>query len=135
VTGETLARVLVAAVEVYLGAGLLLALAFVTRGVAVVDPRARGSSWGFRLAILPGTAALWPLLLRRWWRRQEPPEERNAHRVAAREAARNEEADPDGRGQAPPLHPRNPVSSAVGSGPAPARPQRPGNPAVGGRGR
>jgi len=68
----------------YLAAGLVFALAFVTAGVQRVDPAAHGAPWGFRLLILPGAAALWPLLLARWVRGAGPPEERNAHRDAAR---------------------------------------------------
>ena len=73
-----------AAVAVYLGFGLFFALFFVTRGAQRIDPQADGGSWGFRLAILPGCAALWPVLMRRWLRRLPPPEERNAHRKLAR---------------------------------------------------
>jgi hypothetical protein len=50
----------------YAGVGLLIAIAFVTRGVGVVDHAARGAPWPFRLLILPGAAALWPLILVRW---------------------------------------------------------------------
>lgn len=80
-----LARIVVAVLSSYLGVGLLFAVPFVLFGVERVDPAARGATWGFRLLILPGTAALWPLLLGRLVRRRgAPPEERNAHRVAAR---------------------------------------------------
>jgi len=75
---------LVAAAGLYLALGLVFALAFVTAGVQRVDPAARGAPVGFRLLILPGAAALWPLLLTRWVRGGGPPEERNAHRDAAR---------------------------------------------------
>ena len=81
---ETIAIWLLTALAVYAGAGVLFAIAFVLRGAARIDPQAVGGSWGFRLAILPGVAALWPLLSWRWLRRQPPPEERNAHRAAAR---------------------------------------------------
>lgn len=50
----------------YACAGLLFALLFVCIGMERVDPAARGSRFGFRLIMLPGVAALWPLLLRRW---------------------------------------------------------------------
>jgi hypothetical protein len=56
---------------------------FVLRGVDKIDPVASGSSWGFRLIILPGVVALWPLLLRRWLSGKPQPTERNAHRDAA----------------------------------------------------
>ncbi len=60
------AETVVVAVSAYLACGLLFGLAFVTAGVGRVDPAARGTSVGFRLLILPGTAALWPFLAARW---------------------------------------------------------------------
>jgi hypothetical protein len=71
--------------EIYFAIGLLFALLFVWRGAAVIDPAAREGTFGFRLLILPASALLWPLLLRRWIRRAQPPLERNAHREAARD--------------------------------------------------
>ena len=83
-TWESLARWLLAALGLYTGLGLAFALAFVTRGVGRIDPAARHASWGFRLVVLPGVVALWPLLLLRWRSgRSEPPVESNAHRRAA----------------------------------------------------
>mgnify|MGYP006908261177 FL=1 len=84
---ETLAATLVTLGAVYALVGVVFALIFVWRGVGVIDPAAREGTWGFRLLILPGCVAFWPLLLGRWRRRQPPPEERNAHRDLAREAA------------------------------------------------
>jgi hypothetical protein len=52
----------------YAAAGVVFAAAFVIRGVQRVDPAAKGAPLGFRLLILPGCAALWPLLLGRWMR-------------------------------------------------------------------
>jgi hypothetical protein len=49
-------------------AGLAFAIAFVTLGVARVDPAAAGAPIGFRFLILPGSLALWPVLLSRWMR-------------------------------------------------------------------
>lgn len=48
---------------VYGGVGLLFALYFAARGAAKLDPAAEGAPIGFRMLILPGAAALWPLLL------------------------------------------------------------------------
>lgn len=79
---------LLAAVGVYAAVGLVFAVAFVLRGAARVDPQAVGGSWGFRLAILPGVVAFWPVLARRWAGGGPPPEERNAHREAARGGGR-----------------------------------------------
>ncbi|HVS14199.1 MAG TPA: hypothetical protein VMV46_09760 [Thermoanaerobaculia bacterium] len=75
---------LVFAIGIYAAIGLVFAIAFVARGVAVIDPAARGAPLGFRLLILPASAALWPWLAWRWWRRSPPREERNPHRVASR---------------------------------------------------
>ena len=50
----------------YLLAGLVFAIPFVIKGVAVIDEGARGSSWGFRLIIIPGVTVFWPVLLNKW---------------------------------------------------------------------
>jgi hypothetical protein len=66
----TVVQLAVAAAFVYALTGLLFAIAFVAFGVRRVDPTANGSGIAFRLIILPGVAALWPLLLSRWIRRR-----------------------------------------------------------------
>jgi hypothetical protein len=72
---------------IYLLCGLIFAVPFVLVGAGKIDPHAKQGRWGFRLLIIPGTVALWPLLARRWLRGvSEPPEESNAHRRAARPA-------------------------------------------------
>ncbi len=55
-----------AALGVYLALGVLFGIPFVLAGVQRIDHGAAGAGLGFRLLILPGTAALWPLLLTRW---------------------------------------------------------------------
>lgn len=79
---------LVHGIEILLGAYLLAGIAFtppfVIRGAGRIDPAARGATWGFRLILVPGVIALWPLLARRWLAGAAPPRERNAHRDAAR---------------------------------------------------
>jgi hypothetical protein len=68
----------------YLALGFVFALAFVCFGAGRIDPHAAHGTWGFRLLIIPGAAALWPLLLSRWLRGvPEPPEQRDPHRRAA----------------------------------------------------
>jgi len=65
----------------YLVCGLVFAIPFALIGVKRIDPHAAHGSWGFRLLIVPGTMAFWPLLLRRWVKGiRQPPEERNPHR-------------------------------------------------------
>jgi len=46
--------------------GLAMGVPFVLSGVDRVDSSARGASTGFRLVILPGTVALWPLIAAKW---------------------------------------------------------------------
>ena len=84
----TIATWLVNAVVVYAAIGLVFAILFVWRGAGKIDPAAAEGTLGFRLLIIPGTAALWPILARRWVRGEGPPEECNAHRDAARESGR-----------------------------------------------
>lgn len=79
----TTATTLVWTVQVYAALGLIFAIPFALRGVDRVDPAAHGASWGFRVLIVPGAVAFWPLLLRRWWSGAPKPVERTAHRDAA----------------------------------------------------
>lgn len=84
----TAATLLVSIATLYAVIGLLFAIAFVWKGVGKIDPSAVEGTLGFRLLIIPGTVALWPLLARRWLTAQGPPEECNPHRVAARRGER-----------------------------------------------
>ena len=80
-----IAEIFLITLGIYLACGLLFAVPFALFGVKKIDPHAAQGSWGFRLLILPGTLAFWPLLLRRWMKGiSVPPEESNAHRIAAR---------------------------------------------------
>ncbi len=69
---------------VYLGIGFLFSLAFVFAGAGKIDPDAQKGTIGFRLLIIPGSMALWPVLAKRWFSGQNvPPVEKNAHDKAA----------------------------------------------------
>ena len=59
---------MVDALGAYGMAGVVFAAAFVTVGIRRVDPVAEHAPLGFRLIVMPGVAALWPLLLVRWLR-------------------------------------------------------------------
>lgn len=79
-------RYALAAVAAYLGAGMVFAIAFHIRGLAVVDPATHGASPAFRLLITPGVVALWPVLAFSWLRAgragvvPEAPEPPRSHR-------------------------------------------------------
>lgn len=65
---EMLVNVLLGLLGGYALLGLVFGLFFVVRGIDRVDEGAHGASWTFRLIILPGTVAFWPLLLGKWRR-------------------------------------------------------------------
>lgn len=81
---ETAATIFSVALGLYVATGVLVGVPFVLFGAQRIDPAARGGTWGFRLIILPGVVALWPLLAFRWITGAPPPEESNTHRRAAR---------------------------------------------------
>ncbi len=65
---HAIAATLVNLLAIYAACGLIFAVPFALRGAGALDPAARRGSRGFRLAIVPGTVALWPLLLAKWRR-------------------------------------------------------------------
>ena len=80
---ETFAKAFVYTLVAYATLGLVFAVPFVWIGVQRLDSEARGSGIGFRLLILPGVAAFWPIFLNRWRRGIiEPPVEKNPHRLS-----------------------------------------------------
>ena len=82
---ETWAKAIVYALTVYASLGLVFAVPFVWSGVQRLDSEAQGSGVGFRLLILPGVAAFWPMFLYRWTCRiSEPPVEKNPHRLSSK---------------------------------------------------
>ena len=83
---ESIVVSVLTAMDVYLALGLVFAIAFVIFGVGKIDGNAVKGSWGFRLLILPGCMALWPLLLKRWLQKStSPPDECSPHICASRE--------------------------------------------------
>jgi hypothetical protein len=63
-----LTSALVTAIALYALAGIIVALAFVAVGLAVVLPAGTQVTIGARILFVPGAAALWPIVLRRWLR-------------------------------------------------------------------
>jgi hypothetical protein len=64
----TAVSIALVALGLYGAIGLLFGTAFVVRGVARVDPVAARAPWHVRLLFLPGSAALWPVMARKWAR-------------------------------------------------------------------
>jgi hypothetical protein len=60
------------ALAAYALIGAVFAAIFVMFGIHRVDPAAGGAPFSFRLIVVPGVAALWPLLLARWIRGTRP---------------------------------------------------------------
>ena len=60
------AGIIVAGVGLYGVIGLVVALGFVTVGILRAMPDAGPVTWGARMLLLPGSAVLWPWVLRRW---------------------------------------------------------------------
>ena len=81
-----LVELIIKIVRSYLFAGLIFAVPFLLFGVQRMDSDARGWKIGFRLIILPGICAFWPLFAVRWVQGKRTPTERNAHRQAAAHA-------------------------------------------------
>lgn len=80
-----IAQIIVWLLASYALLGLLFAAYFVVSGVMRIDSSVQQSTVGFRVMIVPGVIALWPLLLLRLLRGvQHPPIENNAHRKAIR---------------------------------------------------
>ena len=82
---ETFAKAIVYALAMYASLGLVFAVPFVWLGVQRLDSEAQGSGVGFRLLILPGVAAFWPMFLYRLRRGIiDPPAEKNPHRLSSK---------------------------------------------------
>ena len=62
------AEMFVVVLAAYAFTGAAFSVVFVLFGIHRVDPVAEHSPIGFRLIVMLGVAALWPLLLGRWMR-------------------------------------------------------------------
>ena len=87
----------------YLVVGLLFAVPFALKGAGRIDPLAATGTWGFRLLVIPGAAAFWPLLLRRWLGGTgAPPVERTPHKGPERGVSPEAAAAAAGAGRGDP---------------------------------
>jgi hypothetical protein len=57
----------------YVAIGVLVGLPFIVIGLGRIDPAAKAAPWTFRILVLPGVVALWPLLMRRWLTSRDTP--------------------------------------------------------------
>lgn len=62
----TIGTLLLYAFGVYVAVGVAVGIAFVSHGVTRVLDHPATVSLGARLLLFPASAALWPLILRRW---------------------------------------------------------------------
>ena len=82
---DTFAKAIVYTLAVYASLGVVFAVPFVWLGVQRLDSEAQGSGIGFRLLILPGVAAFWPMFLYRWRGGvAEPQVEETPHRLSSK---------------------------------------------------
>jgi hypothetical protein len=63
---ETIAGFLLWVIFIYLCCGIIFTIAFQAKGIHKIDEGAHGSSWGFRVIIIPGVIVFWPFLLKKW---------------------------------------------------------------------
>jgi hypothetical protein len=57
----------------YVAAGIVTALAFVSVGISQVSHPPLPATLGARILLLPGAFALWPYILVRWWKARRRP--------------------------------------------------------------
>lgn len=62
----TIVSIIFMAIAVYLFAGIVFTIFFQAKGLSKIDEGVHGSSWGFRIIIIPGCIVFWPVLLSRW---------------------------------------------------------------------
>lgn len=69
------AEMIVLALGVYFGAGLIVGFGYLFGGAGRIDPAAKGRGLPVRvrLLILPGIVGLWPLMLVKLFTQTEPP--------------------------------------------------------------
>ena len=58
--------ILLLLIALYLFLGFIFAIAFLIKGIDLVDEVAHGSTFGFKLIIIPGVIVFWPVLMKKW---------------------------------------------------------------------
>lgn len=62
----TIVSFLLIAIATYLLAGAVFTIIFQLKGLSKIDEGVHGSSWGFRIIIIPGCIVFWVVLLKKW---------------------------------------------------------------------
>ena len=62
----TIVSIIFIAIAVYLFTGIVFTIFFQAKGISKIDDDVQGSSWGFRIIIIPGCIVFWPVLLKKW---------------------------------------------------------------------
>lgn len=65
-SAETFAAIIGTALLIYVCCGIVFMVVFLLKGISKVDETTHGSTWGFKIIIIPGVIALWPVLLQKW---------------------------------------------------------------------
>ena len=63
---EKITEFAIYALLVYVAIGLLFSIFFFRNGLTKIDEAGVGSTFGFKLIVLPGILFLWPFLLAKW---------------------------------------------------------------------
>ena len=71
--GLALAHAILWVAGIYVAIGVIVGLPFAVSGIGRVDPAAKAAPWSFRVLVLPGVVALWPLIARRWLASRRTP--------------------------------------------------------------
>ena len=61
-----MAEILLMIAAVYLALGVVFVIPFLIKGLNKVDEGAHGSTFGFKIIIIPGVIVFWPVLLSKW---------------------------------------------------------------------
>ncbi len=69
---QVVAKLVLDGLALYAAAGVAVASAFLSLGVARLSPPGTAVSLGARLLLFPGAVGLWPVILRRWMAARRP---------------------------------------------------------------
>jgi hypothetical protein len=63
-------EILLIIAAIYLALGVLFVIPFLIKGLNKIDEGAHSSTIGFKIIIIPGVIALWPVLLSKWMKKR-----------------------------------------------------------------